>query len=78
LNAHEKQTRVVVVVLRGFFNVAAAFQQKARDSVHDARSVGAGERENKCVIHGRHCRRDGPTLPKLEVWRVYTGHLMNF
>ena len=42
LHAHEEQTRVMVVVLRGLFNVATAFQQKARNGVHDARSVGAG------------------------------------
>ena len=52
LHAHEKQTCGGVVVLSGFFNVAAAFQQKPRNSVHDARSVGAGKRQNVGMIHG--------------------------
>jgi hypothetical protein len=48
LHAHEKQARGVVVVLRRFFDVAVALQQKARHGVHDARSVGAGQIQNVC------------------------------
>ena len=59
LHAHEKQACCGVVVLSGFFNVAAAFQQKPRNSVHDARSVGAGKRQNVGMIHGGYCRREG-------------------
>jgi hypothetical protein len=36
LHPHEEQAGAVVVVLGGFFDVAAALQQKARDGVHDA------------------------------------------
>jgi hypothetical protein len=40
LHPHEEQAGVVVVVLGGFFDVAAALQQKARHGVHDARRSG--------------------------------------
>src|SRR6218665_2001857 len=42
-HAHEEQARGVVVVLRGFFDVAAMFEQKARDGVHQPQTVGAGQ-----------------------------------
>jgi hypothetical protein len=36
LNPHEKESRVGIVVLSGFFNVASTLKQKARDTVNDA------------------------------------------
>jgi hypothetical protein len=45
LHPHKKQAGIVVVVLGGFFNVAAMLQQKARHGMHDAGAVRAGEGE---------------------------------
>ena len=39
---HEEQAGAVVVVLRCLFDVAAAFEQEARDGMHDARAVRTG------------------------------------
>jgi hypothetical protein len=50
LHPHEKQARGVVVVLGGFFDVAAMLQQKTRDGVHQPQAVGA--RESKDVELG--------------------------
>ena len=41
LHAHEKQARALVVVLRGFFDVAAMLEQKAGDGMNNAPAVGA-------------------------------------
>jgi hypothetical protein len=41
LHAHEEQAGVVVVELRGFFDVAGAFQQKAGHRMHQTQAVGA-------------------------------------
>jgi hypothetical protein len=38
---HKKQTGIRVVVLRGFFDVALALEQKTRDGMHDTRAVWA-------------------------------------
>ena len=43
LHPHEEQARGVVVVLRGFFDVAAVLQQEARNGVHQPEPVGAGQ-----------------------------------
>ncbi|MNT14024.1 hypothetical protein D3C72_1490120 [compost metagenome] len=43
LHPHEEQAGGVVVVLGGFFDVAAVLQQKARDGVHQPQTVGAGQ-----------------------------------
>ena len=51
LHPHEKEARVVVVVLRGLLDVAPAFQQEARDGVHDARSVRAGKSQDISSVH---------------------------
>jgi hypothetical protein len=51
LHPHEKQTRAGIVVLRGFFNIAAAFEQKARNRVHQAQAVGAGQGQGIDRIH---------------------------
>ena len=53
LHTHEEQPGAVVVVLRGFLDVAAAFEQKAGNCVHDARPVGAGEGEDVSRVHTR-------------------------
>ena len=52
LNAHEKQTCVVVVVLGRFFNIAPMLEQKARHGVHDAGSVGARQGQDVGRGHG--------------------------
>ena len=41
LHSHEEEPGVMVVVLRSFFDVAAALQQKTRDGVDDAFAVRA-------------------------------------
>jgi hypothetical protein len=56
LHPHEKQTGVRVVVLRGFFDIAAALQQEAGDGMNDARAVRAGKGENVSMTHGGNCR----------------------
>jgi hypothetical protein len=65
-HAHEEQARVVVVVLGGFLDVAAAFEQEARNGMHDACPVGAGEGQDVSGRSGRHeghdCRR-GARMP---------------
>ena len=43
LHPHEEQARGVVVVLRGFFDVAAVFHQEPGHGVHQPQSVGAGQ-----------------------------------
>jgi hypothetical protein len=51
LHAHEKQARVVVVVLRGFFDVAAVVEQETGDGMNNAHTVRAGQGEDISVIH---------------------------
>jgi hypothetical protein len=51
LHAHEEQAGGRVVELGGFFDVAAAFEQKTRDGVHQPEAVRAGQCENVGVGH---------------------------
>jgi hypothetical protein len=60
LHSHKKQAGIVVVVLGGFFNVAAMLQQKARHGMHDAGAVWAGEGEDVGGGHG--CRAHRPRI----------------
>ena len=53
LHTHEKQACVVVVVLGGFFDVALAFQQKARYRVNNALAVRARQVEDVCSHKAR-------------------------
>ena len=51
LHAHKKQACGRIVVLGGFFNVAATLHQEARYGVYDAHSVRAGQGKNVGVGH---------------------------
>src|SRR3990167_4696273 len=76
LHPHEKQTGAVVVVLGGFFDVAAAFQQETRDGVHDAGAVLAGQGEDVGVVHGKRivAGRPGWARPGTRQWSPQAGH----
>ena len=56
LHAHEKEARGLVVVLRGFFDVATVLQQKTRDGVYQPEAIRAGEGQHIGVVHARDCR----------------------
>ena len=45
-HTHKKQARIMVVVLRSFFNIAAALKQKSRNGMDDANAVEAREGQN--------------------------------
>jgi hypothetical protein len=51
LNPHEKESGVVIVVLCGFFNIAAVLQQETGDRVNNAHTVRAGQGKDISVIH---------------------------
>ena len=51
LHAHEEQTRVMVVVLGRLFDVAAAFEQEARDGMHESETVRAGQGQDVDRFH---------------------------
>ena len=57
---HKEQTGVVVVVLGGLFDVAAAVGQKTGNTVYQTQLIRAGKRQDVSVIHGKRkmaCRR---------------------
>ena len=51
LHPHEKQAGVAVVVLGRFFDVAAAFEQKARNREHQTQAVRTGKGQNISRVH---------------------------
>ena len=52
LDPHEKQAGALVVVLRGFFDVATAPGQKTGYRMHQAHAVGAGKGQDVGGTHG--------------------------
>ena len=52
LHAHEEQAGGVIVVLRGFFDIAVVLDQEAGHRMHDATAVGAGKGQDVGWRHG--------------------------
>ena len=61
LHAHEKKPGAQIVVLRRFFNVAAALGQKTRNRMDQSDAVRAGQGQNVNRVHEFH-QMDGRRL----------------